>query len=144
MKKKLIPLIFMLFVVFGFAATKEKIKEANDFIATGNTKLTSKDLQGAEADFTLAIAANPEGVKAYYLRGKVRRDLGQNAKAIEDFDIAAELSPKDKWVFYNRGLTKKAMADYSGAVADYDKALEIDPNLTEAINSKKVAEGLIK
>ncbi len=53
------------------------------------------NLQQAQADFSEALARDPQIVTAYVNRGFVRNDLHQPAEAAQDFEAALKLDPKD-------------------------------------------------
>ena len=53
------------------------------------------DTERAIADFTQAIAANPNFEVAYNNRGQMYRGKGDLDNAIKDFDAAIKINPND-------------------------------------------------
>ncbi|MFN4953833.1 MAG: tetratricopeptide repeat protein, partial [Aphanizomenon sp.] len=59
----------------------------------------------------LAIKFNPNYANAYYNRGIVRNDLGDNPAAIDDYNIAIKCNPNDAKAYYNRGVVLSELGD---------------------------------
>ncbi|VAX19980.1 hypothetical protein MNBD_NITROSPINAE04-2712 [hydrothermal vent metagenome] len=68
-----------------------------------------------------AIKLNPELAKAYGLRGKASKDMGDVDGAIKDLDHAIKLDPKLGEAYYTRAQTHEIMGDMKKAGADYKK-----------------------
>jgi len=56
-------------------------------------KRSSGDLEGADADFTLSISADPNDYVGYENRGCLRYVMGKTAEANADIDKAHALNP---------------------------------------------------
>jgi len=85
------------------------------------------NLLKAIAAFDQAIRVDPEYALAYYNRGDVYRDKGEDDKAIADYDHAIRVEPKFAFAYNNRGNVYQAEGDYDKAIADYDHAIRLDP-----------------
>jgi len=90
------------------------------------------NLLKAIAAFDQAIRVDPEYALAYYNRGDVYRDKGEDDKAIADYDHAIRVEPKFAFAYNNRGNVYQAEGDYDKAIADYDHAIRLDPKLAIA------------
>ncbi|ABM78777.1 tetratricopeptide repeat protein [Prochlorococcus marinus] len=110
------------------------------FFNRGYAKDELKDYQGAIADYTKAIAINPQYADAYNNRGIAKRKSGDYQGAIADYNKAIEINPQDAEAYYNRGYAKDELKDYQGAIADYTKAIAIDPQDGDAYNNRGIAK----
>lgn len=98
---------------------------AEDFFNSALTKSEAGDIPGAIADYTAAIAINPNYAKAYNKRGIIRgRYLKDYPAAKADFDRAIEINPKYADAYYNRAKVRYLLQDKPGAIADYQKAAD--------------------
>ncbi len=98
----------------------------------GNAKGDLKDYQGAIADYSKAIAIDPQYAGAYNNRGNAKGDLKDYQGAIADYNKAIAINPQDADAYDNRGNTKGDLKDYRGAIADYSKAIAINPQHPKA------------
>ncbi len=62
-----------------------------------------------------AIAIDPQYASAYYNRGLVKSDLGDEHGAIADYNQAISINPKEAAVWGARGLVKSQLGDRYGA-----------------------------
>ena len=85
------------------------------------------DKQGAIADWSKAIAINPQYHVSYYNRGIAKNDIGDSQGAIVDYSRAIALDPEYADAYGNRGKARYDLGDNQGAIADYDQALAINP-----------------
>ncbi|MEG4804150.1 tetratricopeptide repeat protein [Microcoleus sp. ARI1-B5] len=98
---------------------------AEDLFNSALAKSEAGDIQGAIADYTAAIAINPNYAKAYNKLGIIRgRYLKDYPAAKADFDRAIEINPKYADAYYNRAKVRYFLEDKPGAIADYQKAAE--------------------
>ena len=118
--------VFAMFVGFGLWKTSHS---ATAYYRRGFARYVKSDLDGAIADYTIAIDLNFRYVgRAYDGRGLAKRAKGDLEGAIADYNVAVTLDPKDKAAYGNRGSAKWSKGDLDGALADYDSAIELDPN----------------
>lgn len=98
---------------------------AEDLFNSGLAKSEAGDIPGAIADYTAAIAINPNYAKAYNKRGIIHgRYLKDYPAAKADFDRAIEINPKYADAYYNRAKVRYLLKDKPGAIADYQKAAD--------------------
>ncbi len=96
----------------------------------------------ALADFTRAIAINPEHFGAYNNRATVLMSKRQYAQALPDLDSAIALNPESWEVYVNRGAIHTVLGRHDRAIADYSAALEIKPDNAWAFNNRAYAHML--
>ena len=99
---------------------------AHDYLRKGQSKANSKDWTGAIADFSQAIALDPEFANAYNNRGSARRRQEDLAGAIADFSQAIALNPKLVSAYFSRGSIHHQQQDLVGAIEDLSQALALD------------------
>lgn len=98
----------------------------------GEVRLSKRDREGAEADFTEAIAADPTLAAAYYGRARILHKRDDLDGALADYTRAIELDDRNaRAFFYRASIYRKRELD-SLAVADYDRAIELAPNFVRA------------
>ena len=73
-----------------------------------------------------AIGRQPDLERAYFCRGILHLNTGDNADAEADFNKAIELDPQDAKALYGRGLAKHRNGD-AGGDADMAGARALDP-----------------
>ncbi|WP_255014733.1 tetratricopeptide repeat-containing serine protease family protein [Cyanobium sp. BA20m-p-22] len=98
------------------------------------------DKQGAIADYSQAIAINPQLAQAYNNRGNIKRDLGDKQGAIADYNQAIAINPQHFKAYYNRGNAKDDLGDKQGAIADYNQAIAINPQHANAWGARGLAK----
>ncbi len=77
---------------------------AEAYLERGNTRLNTKDYQGAIKDYSAAIALKPDLPEAFYRRGTVRYQLKDRSGAIKDYTQAIALNPNYRDAYLNRGV----------------------------------------
>jgi tetratricopeptide (TPR) repeat protein len=102
----------------------------------GVTYKVLKNYPKAIADYTKAIAINPEYAEVYSNRGAAYLNLKEYLKAITDLNKAIAINPALAFAYYNRGTTYSTLKDYPKAITDYDKAIAINPELVEAYSNR--------
>ena len=78
------------------------------------------------ADYSRAIALQPDNPAAYNNRGHIREGQGDLDGAIADYTRAIELDPQLATAFRNRGNAKRAKGDPFGAIDDIDRAAQLE------------------
>jgi len=96
--------------------------------AAGAIKSESGDFDAAMADFSQAIAQDPNNAENYRQRGVAKDKKGDDAGAIADFDQALTLAPDNVQILLNRSDAKKNNGDLPGALADSSRAIELAPD----------------
>jgi len=113
-----------------------------------------KNYQGAIAEFTKAIEANPKDARGYTNRGTAYRQAAQAAEAagdaaaaaeryssaLADFSKAIEVAPKDEVAYRERGMTQIMQKQFDAALPDLAKAVELKPDDGYAYKYRGFAE----
>lgn len=86
------------------------------------------DLDGAIADYDMAIKLNPQDFFAFNNRGNTWRDKGDLDRAIADYGEAIRLDRDYATPYINRGLVYMRQKDYVRARADFNGALKTAPD----------------
>lgn len=102
-------------------------------------KRHNNDLDGAIADASEAIKADPNNAKAWLERGISRNNKKDYAGALEDMDRAVQLAPEYADCIRIRGEVKARMKDYNGAIADYNAAIKLQPKFSRAYGNRAEA-----
>src|SRR5262249_40212274 len=98
---------------------------AHALIERGLLRTTTKDQDGAIADFTAAIAAAPDLAEAYVWRGMVMAGKGNTAHAREHYTPALAIGP-DYWLGNGAvGLMLAEAHDDDAALAELARALDL-------------------
>jgi len=101
-----------------------------------------KNFEGAVAEFTKAIAANPKDPRGYTNRGTAYRagNPPRLPEAFADFSKAIEVAPKDEVAYRERGMTAVMQNQFDAALPDFDKAIELKPDDAFAYKFRGFAE----
>lgn len=94
------------------------------------------DLAQAIADYTEAIAIDPDYAEAYSNRGNAYGAAGDFDRAIADYNEAIRILPTYAAAYTNRGHAYAAKKDLELAIADYDRSLSIDPHNAVTYNNR--------
>ena len=86
------------------------------------------NLNGALADYDMAIRIEPNNVIGHYNRGNLRAQIGDDNRAIEDFDMVIAAEPNNMMALFNRGMLRYNTGDMRGA-SDLSAVLDGFPNL---------------
>jgi tetratricopeptide (TPR) repeat protein len=81
----------------------------------------------AIADYSAALAINPNHLGATFGRAGIWLDQGNFDRAIEGYNEVVRMNPKFSTGFSNRGIAYEGKKDYERALADYNEAVRIDP-----------------
>jgi tetratricopeptide (TPR) repeat protein len=96
-------------------------------------------LLGPAVDFFSGIIReNPQDADAFFIRGNIRSEQGEFAKAIADFNKAIELDPKKGAAFNSRGYAWRNLGEADKAIADFNQALLINAKDTWALNNRGI------
>jgi tetratricopeptide (TPR) repeat protein len=109
------------------SAEEKSNPQAHTLFQSGIKKHDVKDYQGAIADFTSAIEADPKFSPAYKRRGLSKGWLGDNQGWLADMDVAISLESNIAFYYDDRALVKSYLKDGAGSIADWEKAVALDP-----------------
>ena len=99
---------------------------------SGQVRVAAGKLEAALADFTEAIAQDPNYAPYHFDRAGVLHRLGRDDEAIADYENAIRLSPPLPEAYYNRGDIRAGLGELEAALADFDYALELSPEFLAA------------
>lgn len=103
-------------------------QEASAIFSAGQARLNTEDYRGAIADYTQALARNPQLVEAYNARGVAHGRLDEVETAITDFTQAIALDPDYAVGYSNRGLAYGVKGETDLAIQDFTTAINSDPD----------------
>lgn len=102
------------------------------------------DLNLAASLYTAAIKKDPGLFAAYYNRGLIYSNAGQQAKAMADFNKTIELNPGYMNAYMARGNSYRYSKNYAKALADYNLVLGVAPSDYDTMLNRGVAYSLMK
>jgi serine/threonine protein kinase/lipoprotein NlpI len=91
----------------------------------------------AEADFTAALAGPGTPTRLFFLRSRVRVELGDKPGAEADRAEGLAREPADALSWATRG-TRRMAKEPQAAISDFDAALRLSPALADALLNKAV------
>jgi len=133
------PVLLLSVQIMAFPADDEYSK----LIASGFSHGKTGDFEAAIADYTSAIAIDPDKVNGYYYRGTAKIKTGDFKSAILDFTKSIELKPDYADAYLNRGYSKSCRKDQVGAIQDYNKAIELKPDYAVAFADRGHSKSII-
>ena len=98
------------------------------YINRGVERRNKDDIDGAIADYTMAIGLDVKSALAFANRGRAYYTKGDYDAAIKDLGRSIELDPDDASVYARRGDCYRKKGDKEHAIADYNKALALKPD----------------
>ncbi|WP_392533669.1 tetratricopeptide repeat protein [Nostoc sp. C117] len=101
---------------------------SNYYIERGIIRTSSKDNQGALADYNQAIKLDPDSANNYLIRGNIRRLAKDKQGAFADYNQAIKLEPDSTDGYIGRGNTRIQLGDFQNALADCNQAIKIEPD----------------
>jgi putative GTP pyrophosphokinase len=93
----------------------------------------------AIADFTEALARDPQCYKAAYFRGVVHSVLEDYAAALVDYEVSLSINPFQAYTLYRRAQVYWHLGDYPKVLADCEAVLRIAPSQAQAAALKRLA-----
>lgn len=102
----------------------------------GIYKKRGGDIQGALADYEMAIRSNAAYPNALVGRGNIYFNAGQDEKALVDYNKVAELDPSNAYNLSSRGSIYAKRGQNELALQDLNKAIQIDPFFKEALSNR--------
>jgi tetratricopeptide (TPR) repeat protein len=114
----------------------EPLPTAPAYLRRGDTYADRQEYDRAIADYTQAIARQPNYAEAYNNRGYAYYWNGQAEHAIGDFDRAIALRPDYPYAYNNRGAAYMASGQAERAIGDFDRAIALQPDLVQAYTNR--------
>ena len=113
----------------------QRVAKANNLMNSGMRKYQNRNLEGALADLTEAIAIFPEShsnprilANAYDRRGLVLQKIGKYQEALADANRSVELVSERGEYYAHRALAHLELNDFYRAIEDQTRAIELKPN----------------
>jgi tetratricopeptide (TPR) repeat protein len=100
---------------------------ADELVASGTSKMSEYNYDGAIADFTKVIELKPADLSGYYYRGLAETGQGNFDGAINDFSQVIRFRTTDASGYLQRGKARYLQGNIDGAVEDIAKAIELKP-----------------
>ncbi len=91
----------------------------------GNVQYDKGDRQAAIADYTQAIALNPNDASSYNNRGVAYHEVNQLDAAITDYSAAIQLQPTYANAYRNRAFAYRSLGRRPEAIADFQQAARL-------------------
>ena len=79
----------------------------------------------------MPAAVDPDHPAVHLLRGKLLRDIGEQALAVQEFLAVIAKDPTYAEAHYQLGVLYQGTKQFEEAQAHYEKAIENDPDLTD-------------
>ena len=79
--------------------------------------------------YSKVIEYQPKDAEAYFLRGEIYQNKGNNDQAIADFSSAIDLKFDNPMVYINRAINYVDKKTNELAIKDYNSAIEINPGV---------------
>lgn len=134
-----IALTFIGWASLLVVAGPQNPKSAEDYNNRGLSRQSKGDLDGAIADYTIALTLKSMPmVQAIIYNNRANAFMAKNdfAAAAIDYGSAIKLDPGNFENYYNRGIALYNKRDLDGALADFSKAIELDPRFAAAYNDR--------
>lgn len=130
MKKRIWLVGVLIFLNGALSAAAQET--AKDYYERAGEKMIQHDYDGAVADYSKAIEADPNYLDAYANRAIAKSAKGDPGGALEDFSKAEKIDPNSFIVLYARAGMRFEQKDYDGAIADFSKVVSLYPTSAQA------------
>src|SRR5262245_36020217 len=81
-------------------------QDSETLVRRAELKLQDRDIDGAMADFTHAIAVDSRCAPAYFGRGQIHANKGRFDQAVADYTKAVESDAKFAKAWFGRGMVR--------------------------------------
>jgi tetratricopeptide (TPR) repeat protein len=109
----------------------------------GAAKRDKRDLDGAIADETAALALDPKLADAHVIRGILYILKKDNHAALRDFDALLQAEPRNAVVLGHRSAVYMQTKQYANAIRDFDELLRQKPQAGEIHYQRGMAHRLL-
>ena len=103
-------------------------QKAANFSNQGSLKVQKGDIPGAIANFTQALALNPNIPQAYLGLGIATAKQGNKQQAIYNYDRALQFNPNLAEAYFGRGQAYYELGNKQKAIGDYEQAIRVNPD----------------
>ena len=117
-------------------ALKTNPSNPTTYFYRGLAKFNSKDIAGAEVDFTMSIKLNPMHVGAYINRGLLFNQKGEFDKALYDCNKAIELKPNEYRAYLVRAEVWFYKRDFDKSIHDCNFVIKNSPQTAVAYRDR--------
>lgn len=104
-------------------------------LSEGNRLMDEGDFEGAIANYTRAIDADPRFQAAYENRAVAYTHERKFNEALSDFAEALDIGPESPQLFFNLGNLYASYALFEEAAKTYQRSLELDADQSAALNN---------
>ncbi|HTV26849.1 MAG TPA: tetratricopeptide repeat protein [Xanthobacteraceae bacterium] len=122
-----------------FAGQQSADPKALEYVKSGNELLDQGEYDQAIAEFSAALAIDPNYAAAYEGRGNVYFVQGYYSTAIADYDHIILLYPKYAYAYFRRAVAYYNKGDYERAIAGYNEAIKLSPGFVLAYTNRRLA-----
>lgn len=123
--------------IAAFTKSLDIAKSPEAYNERGTAYFIKGQLGDAVADFSRAIAEDPNSGDAFNNRAWAYYTTGRAQEALADADRATTLSPEKAYVWDTRGHIEERLANRTAAIEDFKKALALDPKLQSSEDALK-------
>lgn len=123
--------------IAAFTKSLDIAKSPEAYNERGTAYFIKGQLADAMADFSRAIAEDPNSGDAFNNRAWAYYTTGRAQEALADADRATTLSPEKAYVWDTRGHIEERLANRTAAIEDFKKALALDPKLQSSQDALK-------
>jgi curved DNA-binding protein CbpA len=116
----------------GFALNSHRMTAAQALYAQATQKTANRDYHGALADYTAAIAQDPDFLDAYIKRCQVRFVLGDDTGVLADCRQILKLDSTMAQAYYYQGRARFHLGSAPSAIAAYSQAIALDEHYAQA------------
>ena len=122
-----------------FAEGKSVDPKAVAYVDSGNASLAQGEYDEAIAEYTSALAIDPDYAEAYEGRGNVYFAQGYLDAAIADYDYVILLLPEYADAYFRRAVAYYNKGDYERAIVGYNEVIRLNPTFVLAYTNRNLA-----
>jgi len=100
---------------------------------SGDAFYQAGNIDGAMAEYELALEMDPDNVNVYNSMGVCHGERGDYDRALASFATAVALDPEDVFAIYNAGYIHMQRQEYETALEYFRKALAVDDTIFELL-----------
>ncbi len=115
-----------------YPACADALDRAADCFVKMGEQTVLKNAQETIDNLKRALELDPKRAQAWFLLGKLYRDIGETKKAIEAFEKLLEVEPTFPYGHQFLALSLVDAKDYDGALQHLDEEIKLQPNNYQA------------